>query len=197
LHDDTFTSAWAVEVAQLIQAHVGQDVVLAFIANTPGTFNLGPDQIIFLCHLGGTSETISAMLEHDQQISAGLLPVTSTSVPLTAAGVKAPSGTGASAPEVTTQLPPSTAALLVRKLASIFHSTPVPAETEALPVGHSPTISDSIVVRNNAPEPDWAALLDPANEPPEQPDSLYRVRLPYAVKLTDPIIVFRHRGYYY
>jgi hypothetical protein len=50
---------------------------------------------------------------------------------------------------------------------------------------------DSIIVRSDAPEPDWATLLNPEDEAPQQPTALYQVRAPYAVKLTDPIIVFR------
>jgi hypothetical protein len=187
-----FTSAWFLEVVRLISARISPDVVLAFIANTPGTFNLSPEHIIYLANLGTTPEVINAMLEHDYQIQSGLLPVVSSVVPIPPEPINPPMATTAAA-NVNAPAPaaPSVAATIISKLATILNqqATPQTVLPSASPAG-------SIVVPDDAPEPDWAALLQSTGEAPEQPDSLYRVRLPHAVKLTDPIFVWHYPGDY-
>jgi hypothetical protein len=189
LATNTFTSLWVLEVARLIRARIDPDVILAYIDNTPGTFNLGAEQIIDLTYQGASSELINAMLEHDRQIHSGLLPVTSSTVPVPNPSpfaqrlteVPTPSESGPS-PEI------KELSAKLKRDAAAHPFQPAPAVLVSPPCG-------SIAVLSDAPDPDWAALLAAAEDDvPEQPDCLYRVRLPYPVKLTDPIIVFHSPG---
>jgi hypothetical protein len=53
------------EVIRLAQSGVGDDVVLAYIQNSAGGFNLSADQILYVRDVGLSSEIISAMLNKD------------------------------------------------------------------------------------------------------------------------------------
>ena len=41
-----------------------------FVTNSAGTFNVGSDQIIYLNDLEGYSPVVTAMIQHDQVLSA-------------------------------------------------------------------------------------------------------------------------------
>ncbi|MGA1235589.1 MAG: DUF6600 domain-containing protein [Limisphaerales bacterium] len=56
----------AEEVVQLARAQVGQDVILAYIQGVESPFNLDADSIVYLTDLGVESETVTAMVNHDQ-----------------------------------------------------------------------------------------------------------------------------------
>lgn len=59
------------EMVKLSQAGVNEAVMLAFVTNSTGTFNLGSDQIVYLNDLGIPSEVLTAMIEHDRLIREG------------------------------------------------------------------------------------------------------------------------------
>lgn len=63
-------SPGAAEVAKLARAGLGEDVMLAYIGNVNGTFNLGSDQIVFLNDLGVSSTVVKAMIQSDDQYRA-------------------------------------------------------------------------------------------------------------------------------
>lgn len=63
-------SPGAQEVAKLAQAGLGEDVMLAYIGNVNGTFNLGSDQIVYLNDLGVSSTVVKAMIQSDDQYRA-------------------------------------------------------------------------------------------------------------------------------
>jgi hypothetical protein len=165
-----FNSAWFLELAKLARSGIDENVMLAFVNNTDGTFNLGPEQIIYLKSLGTSSRVINTAMVHDRLMKTGWIPLLATTTPdsgttLGRAGTAASSGT--------TQTP----------------SGDQPATTLAAggPTDLAvPADSDSIVVRQ--PEPFWPALFDESDLAPEQPDNVH-VRLPYPVRLTDPIIM--------
>ena len=72
------------EIVKLAQAGVDDSVMLAYITNSAYTFNLGSDQIIYLNDLGVSSEVITALIQHDQDLSrtgAGLAPAPTTPLP--------------------------------------------------------------------------------------------------------------------
>ena len=192
---NTFTSGWFLEVTRLLDARIGQEVLLAFIANTPGTFNLRAEHIIYLNNLGASSAVINAMLEHDLLINSGALQVTASTAPLPWGGQRLSVVAPAPATQPPSSLSPSDLSAVLKKLSSALNKAGTPSQGQPSPAVASPMPTESIVVKNDAPEPDWVALLEAADDVPEQPDSLYRVRLPYPVKLTDPIIVFHYPGY--
>ena len=64
-------TAWSLEIQRLVQAGVDERVVLLYITNSAGLFNLDPDQIIYLKNAGVSSSVLNAMIWHDQKLVAG------------------------------------------------------------------------------------------------------------------------------
>jgi hypothetical protein len=64
------------EIVKLARSGVDDGVMLAFITNSTGTFNLGSDQIVYLNDLGVAGPVITSMIEHDRLLreGAGALP---------------------------------------------------------------------------------------------------------------------------
>jgi hypothetical protein len=60
-----FSSSTA-EIIKLAQGGVDQSVILSYVTNTAGAFNLGSDEIVYLSDLGVESTVINAMMEHDR-----------------------------------------------------------------------------------------------------------------------------------
>ncbi len=58
----------ASEVAKLAQAGVDSSVMLAFVTNSPNTFRLEADDIVYLNDIGMSSDVVSAMIHHDQNV---------------------------------------------------------------------------------------------------------------------------------
>ena len=58
------------QVIKLAQAGVDAGVIRNFIANTPGTFNLDAERVVYLNDLGIPTDLINAMLDHDKNLSA-------------------------------------------------------------------------------------------------------------------------------
>jgi len=54
------------EVVQLAQAGVSDDVLLAYVENSPNVYKLEVDEILYLHDLGVSAEVISALLRHGQ-----------------------------------------------------------------------------------------------------------------------------------
>jgi hypothetical protein len=73
---NTPLSASSHEVQRLTQAGLDESVILAYITNSPGTFDLSPDNIIHLKNLGLSSTAISAMILHDQDLASSSLRMT-------------------------------------------------------------------------------------------------------------------------
>ncbi len=73
---DLKLSPGTAEIAKLARAGLGDTVLLAYVTNSIGTFNLGSDQIVYLNDLGVASEIITSMIEHDRLLreGAGTLP---------------------------------------------------------------------------------------------------------------------------
>src|SRR6185436_4834686 len=51
-----------------------ESVMLSFVTNSSGTFNLGPDEIIYLKDLGADNSVLTAMIEHDRAFAAAAPP---------------------------------------------------------------------------------------------------------------------------
>lgn len=73
---DLKLSPGTAEIAKLARAGINETVLLAFVTNSTGTFNLGSDQIVYLNDLGVSSDVIAAMIEHDRLLreGGGVLP---------------------------------------------------------------------------------------------------------------------------
>src|ERR1051325_9672858 len=54
------------EIVQLTQAGVGDDVLLAYVENSPASYKLEVDEILYLHDLGISAEVISALVRHGQ-----------------------------------------------------------------------------------------------------------------------------------
>jgi hypothetical protein len=137
----------ASEVQRLTQAGVDQPVILAYITNSTRIFKLNPDDIIHLQGAGVSPQVISAMIEHDQSLSAA-------------------------AP------PPA-------------NPTPLLAAPPAIPAAPSLAVGESQIV---ADETAWTGDdldADDGYSVAEQPASAGPVRMPYPVKLNDPIVILR------
>lgn len=170
-------SPWLAELIKLADRGMDDSVLLPFVANTEGTFNLTPDQIIRLSARGVSSAVINAMLVHDKEIVAGVRELRATTVP-------------ASVPLLPWRLssPPPVASI----------STPEPGgpgETASIivrePLPESPSISGpAFESAAQAPPP-----ASPANEPIQShraaAGGIYRVRAPHPVQLTDTLVVYR------
>ena len=73
------------ELLKLADSGVEESVMLAFIANSPNTFNLGAEEIIYLNDLGVPSKVVTAMMRHDKalqtsSVGAGVAPAAPLSV---------------------------------------------------------------------------------------------------------------------
>ncbi len=58
------------EVVQLARAQVGDDVLLAYVENSPMRFNMGGSEILYLHDLGLSAQLIAAMIRHDRDLPA-------------------------------------------------------------------------------------------------------------------------------
>jgi hypothetical protein len=131
-------STWSDEIQKLTRARVDEHVILAYITNSAGLFNLCPDHIIYLKKAGVSPRVITVMLQHDQTLLPSASPESGTLVP------------------------------------------------SANLAGASPASGEFQVLANND---SWASEYD--YYAPEQPESAGPVRLPYAVKLNDPIVILK------
>jgi hypothetical protein len=80
----------AAEVVRLAQAGVGENVMLSFVTNSPNTFDLSADAIIYLNDLGVPGTVVTAMIQHDQAIKTGSSNVAGVSTPPPDTGVPTP-----------------------------------------------------------------------------------------------------------
>ncbi len=83
------------EVVKLADSGVEESVMLAFVANSTSTFNLGAEEIIYLNDVGIPSEVVTAMIQHDQALKNSL----ANAGPAPAAPPPAPTEQAPPAPE--------------------------------------------------------------------------------------------------
>jgi hypothetical protein len=67
---DILPSSQLAQVIKLAQAGVGESIILTYINNSAGTFNLTSDQIIYLKDIGLPDDAVTAMMQRDQQLGA-------------------------------------------------------------------------------------------------------------------------------
>ena len=89
----------AAEVIRLAESGVDEGVILAYVTNSPSTFNLSSDGIIYLNDIGVPGSVVAAMIQRDQALKG--LPANNS-----VAGASAPAGpTGQFAPVPETPAP--------------------------------------------------------------------------------------------
>jgi hypothetical protein len=176
-----YVSAWLTDVVKLAQSRIDESIILSFI-DSAGTFNLDPDQIIYLRDLGLPPEVINAMIQHDLELVSGLRQMPANPSPSPAAVhlsfVKNPS------PGKPEQKPEPVAAVLEPAgnssgQASAFAAGSGPEELAASDQDNLSTQPCSPACQRQIPAP------RPAISP---------VRQPYPVQLLDPIIIIRGEG---
>jgi len=179
-------SPWTSEIVKLAESGIENEVIFSFIENA-GTFNLGAEQIVYLNDLGLSSELITGMLRHDQEIISGLRPLTIASVP---------------------DWEPEFDSTLTMRGSASSKTIPQPATAPSLPTAAEParTPSQEIIpgvkhaVANThfaatqqavADElaPVRSAFFSQQRQAFERKISPYRVREPYPEEITAPIIL--------
>src|SRR5579872_1138548 len=53
-------------VVKLVQAGVGESIIMSYVTNSSGAFNLSSDDIVYLNDLGVSQDVVNAMLQRDQ-----------------------------------------------------------------------------------------------------------------------------------
>jgi hypothetical protein len=163
-------SPWSAEIKKLGEAGIDDEVIISFV-DTAGTFNLTPEQIIYLRDLGISTAVINTIIRHDAEIISGARQVIASTVPN--AELLLPDETATPAAVTSTASGKTSAAI----------TTPS---------------SDKSVTSSSPPAPGWNGRFQPAAEV-EEPllpqettpniSKLFPVREPYPVPLTDPIVV--------
>jgi hypothetical protein len=159
----THVSPWLYEIQRFAQAGVDEGVILSYVANSAGTFNLTADQVIYLKNLGVSPQVISAMIQHDQELLSGERPMPTAAPP---------------------PAPPAVQAALAAQLPAPAKPATPPARAAAPSL---PPSDPQIIADDDFGSPNW--ILVSPDEVPEQPSNVGPVRVPYAVKLNDPIVV--------
>jgi hypothetical protein len=159
-------SPWFYEVERLAKARVDDTVIFAYINNTAGTFNLTADQVIYLKKLGLSPQVINTMIDHDQEIISGVRPLPTSAPP---------------------PFPPEVQTALAAK----FHpSNPAPAPGSIIAPPSALPWNSIIAPDDDADQAGMLVYVEP-DDVPDQPASAGPVRMPYPVKLNDPIVILR------
>jgi hypothetical protein len=159
-------SPWFYEVERLAKAGVDDGVVQTYINSTAGTFNLTAEQVIYLKNLGLSSQVINTMIDHDQELISGARPLPAAAPP---------------------PFPPAVQAALAARL----HPAGDAAAPSATPVAPPPEPWSTIIAPDDDSDAAHAWVMVEPDDVPDQPASAGPVRVPYAVKLSDPIVIFR------
>ena len=159
-------SPWFYEVERLARAGVDDTVIFAYINNTAGTFNLTADQVIYLKNLGLSPQVINTMIDHDQDLISGARPLTASAPP---------------------PFPPAVQAALEARLHPVGNA---PAPSAAPAPSSTVPWSSIITPEDNSAAAGTLVFVEP-DDVPDQPRSAGPVRVPYPVKLNDPIIILR------
>ena len=181
-----YTSPWAGEVTKMAQAGISEQILRAYVQNTPGTFNLKPEQIIFLRDLGVSDDVIGAMLRHDQQVALGYRPVVATTVPSSAALLQSWFTQPAPSLASTSPTPAAGGQPLATNLpTNVSAPSPVVVSAENSP---SQVASATEQAGTEVTEQSQAVCQRAVPAAAAQPE--YPVREPYPVELTAPIAVY-------
>lgn len=179
-------SPWTTDVVKLADAGIDDVVVLAFIDNS-GIFSLGADQILRLHESGVPSQFITAMIQHDVEVTSGIRPLTLTAEPSTHHPIQFVLAPVTRATDAESKPPKSSI------------NAAVPAHDGATGNPSTAHGRDSLFepsdLENNTALPTSLNGSTARNQPiPAPKEKLYRVREPYPEQITAPILVFRAAG---
>jgi hypothetical protein len=124
----------ATEIVKLANAGLEEYLMLAFVTNFPGTFNLGSDEIIYLTDLGVSASVIKAMLLRDH-----IFPETPMLPPAAETGPNPGATFFATAPDPA--LPP-------QRWADVRSDGGLLPAATAIPIGSSDAAPDSLLSFN-------------------------------------------------
>lgn len=136
------------EVVRMAQAGIEEGVMLSFVTNSAGTFNLGSDQIIYLNDLGVSSAVVTAMIQRDQvwNSGAGFSSASTVPSPLPPAPMPASAAQpGAAAAAAPSDAPPEATVAATQYAPSSSSAPPPPQEAPPAPDQAPPPT----VVNNN------------------------------------------------
>ncbi len=200
--DPASTTPAFAEFAKLALAGIEEQVMLRVITNTPDAYKLGVDQILWLRDVGVPKEVINAMMAHDlevnarqvaQALAAASPPPVQTAWP--ASWLKSPETRGTAAVKASPQgsapasAPPGVA--VTNRPASLPPAQPM-AAVASEPARALAGAEFSQGTKSGVGEAPSAGGIP--SEPVERLaaeswSNPYPVRLPYPVKLLDPIII--------
>jgi hypothetical protein len=131
----------ASEVIKLANSGVGESVLLTVVTNSTGTFNLRPEEIIYLTDIGVPPAVVTAMLQHDHLLQAREPYVSELSlVPAASGAATQPVAANQFAPEPTVAVAPDQPAGTIEaapQYAPVSYAVPevtaAPAEPESAP----------------------------------------------------------------
>jgi hypothetical protein len=175
-------SPWTREIVKLAESGIEDSVILSYIENS-GTFNLGADQIVYLNDLGLSSEIITSMLRHDQEIVSGARPLTIVSEPDWGRAFDALTTTRQASHKVL----PLSATNPGFSSPTTTETAPTPGQ-ENLPEGNRAFTQLATVQHARPDELATSAFSQPLRSPAKKA-GLYRVREPYPEEITAPIIL--------
>jgi len=144
------------EVIRLSSSGVDESVLMTFVTNSPSTFNLGAEEIIYLNDIGVPSMVVSAMIQHDQVLRerpTNAAPAPAMPVPA-APEIYAPEPVPAPAPEEMAPQPDYAAESYpppADNSYESFYDTLAPYGTWVDVAGYGPCWQPSVVIVN----PEW------------------------------------------
>ncbi len=137
------------QVVRLIQAGVDQSIILTYVTNSSGTFNLDSDKIIYLRDIGLPNEIITAMIQRDQLLQQQM---TATTYPPPTQPAPPPDTNTEPAPPPTDQPSPPPTEVTVNS----FYGTLAPYGTWVNIDGYGRCWRPSVVAYN----PGWQPYCD-------------------------------------
>jgi hypothetical protein len=112
--------AW--EVLNLVRAHVGDEVVIAYIKNSGKAYNLGASEILYLRGQGLSDPVLAAMLSTRQSVSAATVQV-----------APQPAVTGATSSSLQASAPTAQPAPAAAQPAPVYQAVPVQSAPTYVP----------------------------------------------------------------
>jgi hypothetical protein len=153
-------SVWLTELIRLARSAVDEPVLFSFV-DSAGTFNLGAEQIIYLRDLGISNDLITTIILHDSEIVSGQREVTVSPIAL-------------SRPALAVKLAP-----------------PAPPARTRAPEDYDSIIApDDFTSEEFLPDDLFPNFTAERSAPVRSAaDDLYPVRKPYAVPVTEPLVL--------
>jgi hypothetical protein len=139
------------DFVKLVQAGVGESVLLAYVTNSASAFNVSSDDILYLNDLGTPEPVVSAMLAKDQQFNGNAATAPTITAPDTTAPTTTPdmyAGAG--------NVPPPSGADV--NAAPVQTPPMIPSEAVEQEVQQSPNSSYTYFYDSLAPYGNWVYL---------------------------------------